>query len=67
VPSPSSATVSLQGEDRHDERLITLTADGLNPKKATRRMIRRLGEPIDYHPPAFASEPGEKEKRTSKL
>ncbi|KAH6893532.1 phytanoyl-CoA dioxygenase [Thelonectria olida] len=42
-------------------------ADGLNPKKATRRMIRRLGEPIDYHPPAFASEPGEKEKRTSKL
>ncbi|KAI5457852.1 phytanoyl-CoA dioxygenase [Mariannaea sp. PMI_226] len=43
-------------------------ADGLNPKKATRRMIRRLGEPIDYNPPAFASEPGEKEtRRASKL
>ncbi|KAF7549931.1 hypothetical protein G7Z17_g6067 [Cylindrodendrum hubeiense] len=38
-------------------------ADGMNPKKATKRMIRRLEQPIDYSPPTFASEPGEKEAR----
>jgi hypothetical protein len=26
-------------------------------------MLRRLQEPIDYFPPGFASEEGEKEKR----
>ncbi|KAH7144591.1 phytanoyl-CoA dioxygenase [Dactylonectria estremocensis] len=43
-------------------------ADGMNPKKATRRMIRRLEQPVDCNPPTFASEPGEKEERVlSKL
>lgn len=40
-------------------------ADGMNPKKATRRMIRRLEQPVDYNPPTFASETGEKEERVS--
>lgn len=35
--------------------------DGMNPKKAARRMVRWLQGPIDYNPPTFASEPGEKE------
>lgn len=39
------------------------TADGINPRKATKRMLRRLQEPIDYFPPGFASEEGEKEKK----
>lgn len=37
----------------------------MNPKKATRRMIRRLEQPIDYNPPTFANETGEKEERVS--
>ena len=39
------------------------TADGINPRKATARMLRRLQAPIDYFQPGFASEEGEKEKR----
>jgi hypothetical protein len=38
-------------------------ADGINPRKATARMLRRLQAPVDYFPPGFASEEGEKEKR----
>jgi hypothetical protein len=38
-------------------------ADGINPRKATARMLRRLQAPIDYSPPGFAQEEGEKEKR----
>ncbi|KAB5532726.1 phytanoyl-CoA dioxygenase [Coniochaeta sp. 2T2.1] len=37
-------------------------SDGINPRKATARMLRRLQAPIDYFPPGFASEEGEKEK-----
>ncbi|KAK7409489.1 hypothetical protein QQX98_008339 [Neonectria punicea] len=40
-------------------------ADGINPRKAANRMIKRLEQPIDYSPPTFASEAGEKEKRVS--
>ena len=48
--------------------LTQYTADGMNPRKATRRMIRWLNGPIDYNPPTFAKEPGEKEnKPQSKL
>ncbi|KAK3391283.1 phytanoyl-CoA dioxygenase [Podospora didyma] len=44
-------------------------ADGMNPKKATSRMVRWLQGPIDYNPPTFPSEKGQKENhaRTSKL
>ncbi|PTB38218.1 uncharacterized protein TrAFT101_011679 [Trichoderma asperellum] len=38
-------------------------ADGLNPRKATNRLIRWLQGPVDYNPPTFAKESGEKEKR----
>ncbi|KAK4067230.1 uncharacterized protein Triagg1_7673 [Trichoderma aggressivum f. europaeum] len=38
-------------------------ADGLNPRKATNRLIRWLQGPVDYNPPTFAKEAGEKEKR----
>ncbi|KAH8126023.1 hypothetical protein ACSS6W_008464 [Trichoderma asperelloides] len=38
-------------------------ADGLNPRKATNRLVRWLQGPVDYNPPTFAKESGEKEKR----
>jgi hypothetical protein len=44
-------------------RINSAIADGINPRKATARMLRRLQEPIDHFPPGFASEAGEKEKR----
>ncbi|KAK3318703.1 phytanoyl-CoA dioxygenase [Apodospora peruviana] len=37
-------------------------ADGMNPKKATSRLVRWLQGPIDYNQPTFASEKGEKER-----
>lgn len=40
-------------------------ADGLNPLKATNRMIRWLAEPINYNPPTFANESGKKEIRVA--
>lgn len=33
-----------------------MLVDGMNPRKATRRMIRRQQGPIEYDPPGFASE-----------
>ncbi|KAE9569434.1 hypothetical protein CGMCC3_g14543 [Colletotrichum fructicola] len=36
-------------------------ADGMNPRKATQRMIRWLQGPVDREPPTFPSEKGDKE------
>ncbi|KAK0721854.1 phytanoyl-CoA dioxygenase [Lasiosphaeria miniovina] len=40
-------------------------ADGLNPKKASRRMVRWLQGPVEYNQPAFAHEEGQKEVRNA--
>jgi len=39
-----------------------MLVDGMNPRKATRRMIRWLQGPIEYDQPGFASEEGDKER-----
>ncbi|GKT47804.1 uncharacterized protein ColSpa_07985 [Colletotrichum spaethianum] len=35
--------------------------DGLNPRKAARRLVRWLQAPVDLNPPTFAKEEGDKE------
>ncbi|KAK2017622.1 phytanoyl-CoA dioxygenase [Colletotrichum eremochloae] len=42
--------------------------DGMNPRKAAKRLVRWLQSPVDPNPPTFAKEEGDKEVRiTSKL